>query len=381
MELARADGMSRSDRRRTIAWSAVLLLVASIPASAVGGEPQRESLPEPAAWQALDKGEPEKAAAIFREALERSPRNAALHFGAGYAAHLLGRRDAALSALRKAVEIDPQFASALMLLAQVAYASGDVDLAVRSLEKGLELRPDADLARQLEAWREESSLHRGFAERPGVHFNILFEGSFDKAISDRVAGVLESAYWRIGQSFNTYPGEALTVLLYTNKQFKDVTRAPDWSVGRFDGRIRLAVAGALRTPGALDRVVTHELVHAVIACAAPRGVPAWVHEGLAGYFESGDHAWATRTLRATRIAIPLDDLDDGFGGLDGPTALVAYAESLVAARLLVERLGPNLGLFLQMLGTGHTVDQALSTLNVRPEAFRAEWKRLVGLSD
>jgi tetratricopeptide (TPR) repeat protein len=339
---------------------------------------QRE-LPEPAAWQALEKGDAARAAAIFREALERSPRNAALHFGAGYAAYLLGRRDAALSALRKAIEIDPEFASARFLLAQVAYASGDVDLAVRSLAQGLKLQPDAEGARQLEAWRRESSLHRGFAERPGVHFNILFEGTFDKAISDRVAGVLESAYWRIGRALNTYPGEALTVLLYTNRQFRDVTRAPEWSVGRFDGRIRLAVAGALRTPGTLDRVVTHELAHAIVAHAAPRGVPAWVHEGLAGYFESGDHAWASRTLRASRIVIPLEDLEDGFGALDVSTAVIAYAESLVAARLLVERLGPNLGVFLQMLGTGHTVDQALSTLDVRPEVFHAEWKRRVGL--
>jgi hypothetical protein len=373
--------MSRSDRRRLIAWCAAVVLLGSWPDRLAAGEPQRESLPAPAAWEALEKGDAAKAAAIFREALDRSPRNAALHYGAGYAAHLLGRRDAALSALRKAVEIDPVFASALFLLAQVAYASGDVDLAVGSLEKGLKVQPDLDGTRQLEAWRKESSLHRGFAERPGVHFNILFEGSFDKAISDRVAGVLDAAYWRVGQSFNTYPGEALTVLLYTNKQFKDVTHAPEWSVGRFDGRIRLAVGGALRTPGALDRVVTHELVHAVIAHAAPRGVPAWVHEGLASYFESNDHGWATRALGRTRIAIPLEDLDEGFGGLDGPTALVAYAESLLAARLLVERLGPNLGLFLQMLGTGHTVDQALSTLDVQPDGFKAEWKKRVGLKD
>lgn len=347
----------------------------------LAGEPvagQRE-LPAPEGWQALERGDAAKAAAIFREALDRSPRNAALHFGAGYAAHLLGRRDAALSSLRKAVEIDPEFASAHLLLGQVAYADGDIDLAIRSLEKAVKLHPDPAVSRLLESWRSESTLHRGFAERPGTHFNILFEGSFDKRISDRVASVLESSYWTIGQAFNTYPGEALTVLLYTNKQFKDVTRAPQWSVGRFDGRIRLAVSGALRTPETLDRVVRHELVHAVIAHAAPRNVPAWVHEGLASYFEGTDRAWATRALRATRIIMPLEDLEDGFGDLDGPTALVAYAESVVAAQLLVERLGPNLGVFLGMLDRGHTVDQALSTLNVRPEEFQAEWKRRVGL--
>jgi tetratricopeptide (TPR) repeat protein len=338
---------------------------------------QRE-LPAPDGWAALKQGDAAKAASIFREAIDRSPRNAALHFGAGYAAHLLGRRDAALSSLRKAVEIDPGFVSALHLLAQVAYADGDIDLAIRSLEKAVKLNSDPGASQQLDAWRKESSLHRGFAEKPGAHFNILFEGSFDKAISDRVAGVLESSYWTIGQALNTYPGEAVTVLLYTNRQFRDVTRAPQWSGGRFDGRIRIPVSGALKTPQTLDRVVRHELVHAMVTHAAPRGVPAWVHEGLAGYFESGDHAWAQRLVRASRIVIPLEDLADGFGDLDGATAGVAYAESLIAAQMLVEKLGPSLGVFVTMLGQGHSVDQALSTLNVRPDLFQAEFKRRIG---
>jgi hypothetical protein len=50
----------------------------------------------------------------------------------------------------------------------------------------------------------------------------------------------------------------------------------------------------------------------------------------------------------------------------------------VAAEILCERLGPNLGAFVQLLGTGHTPDQALSRLNVRPEAFDAEWRKRIG---
>ena len=46
---------------------------------------------------------------------------------------------------------------------------------------------------------------------------------------------------------------------------------------------------------------------------------------------------------------PLEDLSDGFEHLDGREAMVAYAESAVAAQLLVERIGPDLGVFLQML--------------------------------
>lgn len=336
--------------------------------------------PAPEAWAALERGDAGKAAALFRDALERSPNNPALHFGAGYAAYALGRVDAAMSSLKKAIEFDPQFAQAMLLLGQVAYAGADLDLAIKSYEKAAALLPgDRRVREQLEEWRRESALHGRFEERPGVRFRVLFEGAAEQAISERVAGVLESAYWRIGKTLNSYPSETLTVILYTNRQFQDITRAPAWAGGGYDGRIRLPVGGALRSPRTLDRVVTHEFVHAVIASAAPRGVPAWLNEGLASYLESNDRAWARRILGEADGIIPLEDLDRGFDEFDGPTALLAYAESLVAAQLLCERLGPNIGPFLQMLGNGHTVDQALSTLNVRPESFHAEWRQRVGV--
>lgn len=341
---------------------------------------QHDGLPAPEGWAALERGDAAKAAAIFREALERSPMNAALHYGAGYAAFVLGRTDAALSSLRRAVEYDPRSAQAALLLGQVAYAAGDLDLAIKSFEKASALLPaDRRIAQQLDQWRRESALHNRFEERPGVRFRVLFEGAEEQAISERVAGVLEAAYWSIGKKLNTYPGETLTVILYTNRQFQDITRAPAWAGGGYDGRIRLPVGGALKSPRTLDRVVTHEFVHAVVASAAPRGVPAWVNEGLASYLESGDRTWAMKVLRRADGIIPLEELQGGFGELDGDTALVAYAESLVAAQLLCERLGPNVGPFLQMLGSGHSVDQALSTLNVPPDGFQAEWRRRVGL--
>ena len=338
-----------------------------------------QEMPAPEAWAALNEGNHTRAASLFREALERSPRNAALHFGAGYTAYALGRNDAAISSLKKALEIDPSFAQAAALLGTVAYANSDLDLAIRSMEKAATLAPrDGRIRAQLDQWRKESAVHSSLTERPGLRFRVLFEGTQQQALGVRVQQVLESSYWSIGKTLNSYPGETLTVVLYTNKQFQDITRAPAWAGGGYDGRIRLAVGGAMRTPAALDRVVRHELVHAVIQHVAPRNVPTWVNEGLASVLEGSGTAWVSQTLARTKEIFPLEDLADGFEHLDGREALVAYAESAVAAQVLVERVGPNLGVFLQMLGGGHTVDQALSTLNVRPEAFYAEWRKRVG---
>jgi hypothetical protein len=268
----------------------------------------------------------------------------------------------------------------MVLLSQIAYQAADLDLAVATLEKAATIAPrDRSIAQQLERWRGEAALHNRFEARSTARFKVLFEGAEEKVIGERVVSILESAYWRIGKTMNTYPSETLSVMLYTNRQFQDITRAPAWAGGGYDGRIRLPVGGALRSPRTLERVVTHEFVHAVIHNAAGTSAPAWVNEGLASYMESTDRAWVQGVLQRADGRISIEDLSEGFGQFDGGTALVAYAESLIAGQLLCERLASNLGSFLQMLGSGHTVDQALSMHNVRPDQFYAEWRRRIGM--
>jgi len=376
MSFARRASMLRLWPRSVLLWVTVFLVT-------VGPEiasSQQQELPAPEAWEALNRGDAAKASSLFREALDRNPRNPILHFGAGWAAYALGRYDAATWSLKRALEYNPSFVQAATLLGTVAYANSDLDLAIRSMEKAAALAPqNAGIRQQLEEWRKESAVHAGLNETTTVRFHVLYEGARQQAIGDRVSSVLESAYWTIGKQLNSYPGEPLAVILYTNKQFQDITRAPAWAGGGYDGRIRLPVNGALRTPTVLDRVVRHELVHAMIAHIAPRNVPTWVNEGLASVLESPDRAWVSKALARTSEVFALEDLRDGFDHLNGAQALVAYAESALAAEILCERLGPNLGVFVQMVGSGHTPDQALSTLNVRPEAFHAEWRKRIGI--
>ena len=345
-----------------------LLLLAHAPQGMPDG-------PSRTGWEAIQRGDGEGAAAAFRKALADNPRDAQSLAGSAIASHLLGRDDQAISALKHSLEIEPDFAYAAFLLGQFAYAQGDLDLAIKSYERALKIQPgNRGAYKQLEDWKKEAELHSGFTSRPGARFNILFEGPDQQPIATRVSNALEAAYVRVGSSLGVYPPETITAILYSREQFRDVTKSPAWAAGAYDGRIRIPVLGSLRTPGELDRIVTHEYVHAALQSLAPRGLPFWLNEGLATYFEPADHTWLEQRLRAARTIIPMSDLEQGFGRLDGADALLAYAQGFTAARMLAHRLGANFPVFLQYVGNGTSLDQALLLFNITDADVQREWR-------
>jgi len=347
----------------------VLLLV-------LAGSPQATQ-PDPAraGWEAIQRGDGEKAAFAFRQVLAANPRDVRALMGAGIAAHLLGRDDDAISSLKRALQVEPDNVQASYLLGPIAYGQGDLDLAIKSYERVVKLAPGSQaIYQQLEAWKKEAALHDTFAARPGARFTVMFEGPAQQAIATRVSGVLETAYVQVGKALNAYPAETVTTILYTKQQFRDITRSPSWAAAAYDGRIRIPVRGALNDPAELDRIVTHEYVHAVIHQMYPR-VPGWLNEGLATYLEPVDHSRLVAGLRSAGSMIPLARLTEAFDTADGGEAVLAYAQSYVGARVLAERLGANFPVFLQYVGNGTSVDQALLLFNVSAADVEREWKR------
>ena len=73
------------------------------------------------------------------------------------------------------------------------------------------------------------------------------------------------AYGEIGKSFSYYPENPITVILYSDQQFRDITRTPAWTGGLFDGKIRIPTEGAgSLSGGVLNRVLHHEYTHAIV---------------------------------------------------------------------------------------------------------------------
>jgi hypothetical protein len=223
-----------------------------------------------------------------------------------------------------------------------------------------------DAAARQQAAREQA-LHDQFFQEQGAHFTVLFEGPQDVQLANRALDILEEGYFRVGQALNAFPARNVTVVLYTEQQFKDITRAPTWAAAAYDGKIRVPLRGALAQPEELQRVLVHELTHAMLHSTVQRGLPAWLNEGLAVNFEPHGVAWAETEVTKARQPLPFAALARTFKELSGDAARVAYAQSAVLTHhLLQEAGGTTLNIVLQDLNAGESFETAFEQRFLMP---------------
>jgi len=236
---------------------------------------------------------------------------------------------------------------------------------------------DDEIEARAGEWKKEASRQGRSYEARGAHFAVRFEGPGDELLARRAVDRLEEQYWRIGQALTAYPPNPITVVLYTQQQFRDITRLPSWTAAAYDGRIHVPMRGALEQTEELDRVLGHEFVHAVVFMLGGRNVPMWLNEGLATHLERGGAEEAERVLAATRARPALQQLHRSFTGLSGEDAQVAYALSAKAVRRMMElRSAAAIVTLLQDLARGAAFATAFHQhIGMRYEDFQVMMSR------
>lgn len=325
---------------------------------------------ERAGFDALQTGQFDRAVTSFQEGLAADPTNPRLHLGLGIVAFGQQRDGAAKTELDRALELAPGLTEAREFLGLVLHRQGDLFGAIRSYETLMAAVPsDAAAADRLDEWRRELELADRMQQTLGEHFTVSFEGPAEAELASKAVESLERAYWRIGPLLGVYPASAVTVVLYTSEQFRDITRSPSWAAAAYDGTIRVPMRGALDSADELDRVLAHELTHALVHTLAPRAIPTWLNEGLAAALESPDLSWALATLRKSDRRIPLNLLASSFRDLDGRDAALAYALSAVAVGRLLDEIG-GVGVANLIRDLGEGADFETSFAHRAQQSFR-----------
>ncbi|MCX5785150.1 MAG: peptidase MA family metallohydrolase [Elusimicrobia bacterium] len=128
------------------------------------------------------------------------------------------------------------------------------------------------------------------------HFNFYF--AEDKAALQDMFAALENNYARVTKSFKIHPANRLKVEIYPDiRSYHRRTfgeNSQDWMVGNFDPDERVLRIASPNHPGSYHkykdvvRAAVHEFVHSVTfeyRNWSRDGLPAWLDEGLAVYYE------------------------------------------------------------------------------------------------
>ncbi len=328
----------------------------------------------------MKAGDYEAARDSFEQALEYNDAASGGHLNLGIAYFHLRDDKHAEWELNRAAEINPKETMAYEFLGELYYRKDDLETAASYWDKAVALNPsNTALRARLDRIRKEHKAEKDFNRDMTGHFLTKYEGREKVETGRIVLRILEDAYVDVGRALSYYPEREIQVILYSGRQFKEVTDAPGWSGGLYDGKIRIPIGGIEQETPGLRKLLYHEYTHAVVRAITPR-CPTWLNEGLAQYFEGRQIDPRQReTLKqiVRKGKLPsLKSLEGSFTGLGSSQAHNAYLFSLSAVRYMIDSFGVyRVRGMLDELAKGADTGGALSRGIMIPyEEFERGWK-------
>ena len=191
----------------------------------------------------------------------------------------------ALDPLERARRGDPNSSDIAKLTGWADYGLNRLPEAVAEWKRSQQQHPDPDVARALEKAQRDLDVDNIYQENRSAHFDLHYYGEAAPELARDVLRALETDFEDIAAALNYTPKEPISVTLYTNQVFQDITRAPSWAGALNDGRVRVPVQGLDHVSPGLARVLKHELTHSFINEKTHGHCPTWLQEGTAQWME------------------------------------------------------------------------------------------------
>lgn len=333
--------------------------------------------------QLLDKKSFAQAAEQFGKAVELYPDNPRYHLLRGIALTFAQNYDPARYELETARGLAGDGVEVLYFLGKTYYDVGETDRALEYWEKAAALAPDDPrfvglLERMRREQAAEGKMDRGYSSR----FVISYDTEVRTGSALDILDALEHLYNEVGTDLDYYPEAKIPVILYTLRDYREVTRSPHWSGGLYDGKIRLPIGGMTELTPELRATLRHEYTHAVVRDLTRGNCPSWLNEGIAelqGRQEFNPPLTELGRVIRTGDFIPLHALEGNFSSLGEKQIRLAYEESYAAVNYLVTTYGwYRVKAILLNLGEGMTIEQALTRgladFTLTYDDFSNEWR-------
>jgi tetratricopeptide (TPR) repeat protein len=292
------------------------------------------------------QGNIDSAADQYRQALIFAPDNVPLLLNLAGLYLRESRFAAALDPLEHAREVAPDSgvepAAIAKLMGWAYYGSNQTDQAIKEWKLSDQLHPDPQVEQALAKAEKDKAEEEDYREGETAHFALKYYGGAAPELAREILHALEDDFNDIQSQLDYTPPNQISVILYTQQAFEDVTRAPDWAGAIYDGRLRIPVQGVTSVTPELAHVLKHELTHCFITQKSEGRAPTWLQEGVAQWMEGRRSSADAGALvdAAEQGGVPgLKSLEGSWMSLPSNSAGLAYAWSLAVVESIVQNGG------------------------------------------
>lgn len=307
---------------------------------------------------------------MLQKAIEYNPNQSVFYKNIGILYYNEGKYEKAIKMFEKTIELDPNDSFGHEYSGRCYYFINNSQQALEKLDIAINLNPNnsplMNFKKQVES---EYKNERFFGKTSKEIFIIRYDRESEFRLSTFVLDVLAEAYWHILQNLSYYEKKdfKIPVIIYTQKDFSETVKHPDWAGAIYDGKIKIPVGNIdEQSDKKLENFIYHEVTHSVLFYYIKGNkIPAWLNEGIAQKNEkhSRDIMQIKKWLRDKKL-IPLKDLEESFiKYTDQNIVDLAYMESLLAVDFIETQYSSSAILnILRKLKENKTIEEAISSV-------------------
>jgi tetratricopeptide (TPR) repeat protein len=245
-------------------------------------------------------------------------------------------------------------------------ASADLfDAAIKVLDRAAAARSPASVEERVSKIQMNRQLATKYQTYNSGHFEIHYPDDVSPLFATQIGNVLESELKRL-QKWVAVPNFRTTVVnVVWWRDFRSTLTGSDFILGLYQGKITVPLAGIPDFYPPIVAILTHELMHAMLAQATSDAAPHWFQEGLAQRVEMVEiHRNAFNMYDDERL-LSVSLLDAVLRGSPDPEMIgEAYIVSQTIIRYIEATYGrQGIARMIAAFRDGATTDEAIQRLS------------------
>jgi hypothetical protein len=232
----------------------------------------------------------------------------------------------------------------LSMAGMAAWRADDASKALDYWRESLAAAPNPGLEKLYRQVEGEQRSDGGNEKLFGIWAVLRYDPqTVPKDTAREMLNVVDRTFARVSSQLGCTTEEKIVTIVQSRDDYNKATGAAEWSGGQYDGRIRLPAMTGQQMTREAEQALAHETAHACLTMLGDW--PSWLHEGMAQKLSGARLPAAARKSiadLAQQGKLPkLENLRQGWSGLDAEHARIAYAMALAAVDVLFDRFGAD----------------------------------------